>query len=94
MLQLRRALTITCRLTDRIANDHHERNKDTDAGDQRCQVRMNVTRWRVRHVEIDVDDRLFVFKPMCSNLLIRESCELAKQMRCNDECMDSIVGVK
>ena len=44
MLQLRSALIITCRLTDRIANDDNERKKDADEGDKRCQVRINVTR--------------------------------------------------
>ena len=64
IVQLRIALSITCCLTDRMANDHHERKKDADEGDKRCQVRINVMRGNIGHVEMDVDDKLLVFLPM------------------------------
>ena len=93
MVQLRIALSITCRLTDLIANDHHERKKDADEGDKRCQVRINVMRGNIGHVKIDVDDKLFVFKPMCWRLLTREICELEKDCSQTDEKQRLVHGL-
>ena len=52
------------------------------------------TVWVPCHVDIDLDNRLFVSKPMYGRLFIRKICELAIQMKLNDKCMDSIVVVE